>query len=126
MRLNLAMGKRGERSKAVTEHPMLKVVAENVETALGGRSSEQIAKLAEVGRKSVDRLRQGRNPTLGTFFAVADALAIKPERLLVRKHTDAATQDPKLAKLPEYPSMLGSPGDPARKKKPVVRKSRAR
>lgn len=80
---------RGERPRKIKHHWIQDVVAENVRTALekSGRSPADVGTKAGVGRKSVERLRAGKNSTLTTLGAVADELGKDPLEFLVRQRT---------------------------------------
>jgi DNA-binding Xre family transcriptional regulator len=75
--------KRGERK--VAPHWIKVVVAENVNALMKKRGigAIELAKLSKVGRKSIDRLRAGKNSTLDTLGAVADVLEVQPANLLM-------------------------------------------
>jgi transcriptional regulator with XRE-family HTH domain len=75
--------KRGERK--VAPHWIKAVVAENVNALMKqkGIGAKRLAEDSKVGRKSVDRLRAGKNSTLDTLGAVADVLGVQPANLLM-------------------------------------------
>lgn len=118
-RQDLAM--RGEKPRKIQHHWVQDVVADNLREAMANdpleRSPEKLGKEAGVGRKSVERLRDGKNSTLTTLGAVADVLGIDPARLLVRKRTEKATN---VKEFPAYPSLLDKSA-----RKSLVRKKRS-
>lgn len=87
--LDLAM--RGERPRKIDYHWVLDVVSDNLKARMekDGRSAAKLGQDAKVGRKSVERLRDGKNATLTTLGAVADALGCESpvELMLVRQRT---------------------------------------
>lgn len=108
--LDLAMA-RGERPRKIQQHWIQAVVAENVREAMDNdplkRSASELGIAAGIGRKSVERLRDGKNSTLTTLGAIADVLGIDPARLLVRKRTGSSTEPAvSVISLPGYPKML--------------------
>ena len=108
--LDLAMA-RGERPRKIQQHWVQAVVAENIQEAMANdplkRSATELGAAAGVGRKSVERLRDGKNSTLTTLGAVADALGLDPARLLVRRRTGSSVEPAKgVTSMPGYPKML--------------------
>jgi DNA-binding Xre family transcriptional regulator len=84
---------RDERHRQIRHHWIQDVVKDNLQEAMkkDGRSAEDLAQAAKVSRKSVERLRDGKNSTLTTLGAVADQLGIEPVDLLRVRFRTART-----------------------------------